>query len=468
MSLQDGRSNPASSYVLSQPLPSFIEPEVGARKALLVDDDPLILRALERLLRGIEGVELIICSDPREAMRTLAEDTIAVLVSDQLMPQMNGLELLRYAGVTSPNTICIMLTGERDMDLAVRALNNGDVFRFITKPWKNEHLIEMLRLALDQHQLKLSRQHHQRFIEEQNQRLQTINEELEARVIARTRDLEESRAKIRTLYQELEGSFDATLKLMLAIMEMGDAVIVDHCQRTAERVRQFSAYLDMPEGQRQALTRAAMLHWLGLVNAPRELFSKPQEHYSPEERAAWEFHPILGQQILTSIPSLHVPAQIILHYMRDYHQDRDSVHELFGAHEALPEELQRSCYILRICSAFEWERTWQAKRQALQTRRLYESAAHRLKMQSAQAYHPVLVEKFCACLEASREEDRQELVLYSITELKEGMVLARAIETPSGLPMVAAETTITRELIERLIFFEDTYDEWFDQICVWA
>lgn len=459
----------SSSYVLSQPLPTFEEPEVGVRKLLIVDDDNLILRALERLLRPLPQIELLICSNPKDALKLIDQQDIAVIISDHIMPQMNGLDLLRYAGLTSPQTISIMLTGERDMELAVKAINNGDVFRFITKPWKNEHLLEMLRLALDQHQLNRSRLFYQRFIQTQNQRLKGINEELESRVIERTRELEESRAQIRNLYKELDGSFDATLQLMLSLMELGDPVIVDHCERTATRVKQFASYLGLDEQLKTHLSRAALLHWLGLINAPKELLFKPRDQFNPEEKAAWEFHPLLGQQILQHIPSLNTPGQIILHYMRPFRKDNDAISDFFGAAaDSLSEEILRCCFILHICSAFEWERTWQSKRQSINIRRLYDTSAQRLRMYSSELYHPILVEKFCAYLASAVEDQREEIILYSLMELKEGMILSRPIETPSGLPMVAAETTITRELIERLIFFEDTYDEWFEQIFVWA
>lgn len=469
MSSDQTKTKLDSSFILNQPLPHFEEPDLGTRKLLIVDDDLLILRALERLLKGLSDVELIICSDPHEAIRIIDTQRIAVLISDQIMPQMNGLELLRYTNLTSPSTISIMLTGERDMDLAVKAINNSEVFRFITKPWKNDHLIEMIRLALSQHQLNVSREHYQSFIQTQNQRLQSINEELESRVVKRTQELEESRSKIRHLYQELEGSFDGTLGLMLSIMALGDPVIVDHCSRTTERVRHFAQHLDLSDDMRTQLVRASMLHWIGLVNAPRDMLNKPREQFNSEELAAWEFHPLLGQQILQSIPSLRIVAEIILNYTRPFRQNKDTGSEFFGGQvEALSAEVTRCCFILNICSSYEWERTWQSRRPTINLRRIYEISSQRLRMASGEIYQPTLVEKFCAFLDSKSAERREEVTLYSLMELKEGMVLSRAIETPAGLPMVAAETTITHELIERLIFFEDTYDEWFEQIFVWA
>jgi DNA-binding NtrC family response regulator len=114
-------------------LPSKVKPSI-----LLVDDEERILRTLTMLLKM--QYQVFSTTDGHEALRILKKEKINVLISDQRMPLMIGTELLKQAKSLSPQTMRILLTGYADVDAAVDSVNEGEIFRYINKPWGPKEL----------------------------------------------------------------------------------------------------------------------------------------------------------------------------------------------------------------------------------------------------------------------------------------------------------------------------------------
>ncbi len=114
-------------------------------RILFVDDEERILRSLALQFR--RDYEVLTESDPQRALQRLQHESVHVLVSDQRMPGMSGAELLAAAQQIAPQTLRILLTGYSDLDAAVAALNNGGIFRYLTKPWDAQEMAFTLRQA---------------------------------------------------------------------------------------------------------------------------------------------------------------------------------------------------------------------------------------------------------------------------------------------------------------------------------
>ncbi len=112
---------------------------------LLIDDEERILRSLRMLF--FVGYDVRMTSDPHEAIRMLRDEKIHVVVSDQRMPVMQGSELLRIARETSPATMRILLTGYSDLDASIASVNEGEVFRYLMKPWNVEEVKKVVAEA---------------------------------------------------------------------------------------------------------------------------------------------------------------------------------------------------------------------------------------------------------------------------------------------------------------------------------
>ena len=116
-------------------------------RILFVDDEERILRSLAMQFR--RQYDVLTESDPRRALERLKSETVDIIVSDQRMPQMNGAEFLAQASELAPHSLRILLTGYSDLDAAVEALNNGGIFRYLTKPWDQQEMSFTLRQAAE-------------------------------------------------------------------------------------------------------------------------------------------------------------------------------------------------------------------------------------------------------------------------------------------------------------------------------
>ncbi len=126
------------------------------RRILVVDDEVNICNALRRSLRK-EGYEIFVANEPAEGLDVLKKEKIDLVLSDHLMPNMTGLEFLSIVRDRHPDSVRILLTGHADMDTAIKAINDGQVYRFLTKPWDDVELKVTLYLAFEH--LDLEREH---------------------------------------------------------------------------------------------------------------------------------------------------------------------------------------------------------------------------------------------------------------------------------------------------------------------
>jgi len=114
---------------------------------LLVDDEPEILFSLRGLLR--KEFELHTAESGAEALEILQQHTVHVIMTDQRMPQMTGVELLRRARGECPEAIRMIFTGYADVKAVIDAINEGQIYRYLTKPWDPDELVVALRQACD-------------------------------------------------------------------------------------------------------------------------------------------------------------------------------------------------------------------------------------------------------------------------------------------------------------------------------
>ncbi|CUI05138.1 ATPase, T2SS/T4P/T4SS family [Massilia antarctica] len=135
--------------------PDSAAAEVRAYRILLVDDEPNVLSALRRVFRQ-ENYEIVTSGNPRDALALLKAETFHLIISDFMMPGMDGGELLRQARQIEPDMIRIMLTGHADVNAVVGAVKTGAVYKFILKPWNDDDLRVTVALALERQELNRS------------------------------------------------------------------------------------------------------------------------------------------------------------------------------------------------------------------------------------------------------------------------------------------------------------------------
>lgn len=122
---------------------------MGSGSILLIDDERAIRIALRKCLER-EGFRVDDCGDPIEGVKMAEKNRYGMVICDYQMPGMVGVDVLRRIKLLCPDTIRIILTAHADMDVAIRAINDGAVFRFLVKPWDNRELVETVRRAFEE------------------------------------------------------------------------------------------------------------------------------------------------------------------------------------------------------------------------------------------------------------------------------------------------------------------------------
>lgn len=157
-------------------------------RILFVDDETSILNSLKRLFRR-EPYEIEFASNGEEALEVFRRLRPSVVVSDQRMPKMSGIELLSKVKALDEHTVRIILTGFTDMKVAEDAINQGEVYRFVTKPWNDDDLKAAVAAGVDRYRLV---HENQRLVAE----LKSLNVNLEEKVAERTRELRQRQAEL--------------------------------------------------------------------------------------------------------------------------------------------------------------------------------------------------------------------------------------------------------------------------------
>jgi response regulator RpfG family c-di-GMP phosphodiesterase len=158
------------------------------RTLLLVDDEGNIIKALSRLLRR-DGYQILTACSGAEGLELLEQNTVGVIITDQRMPQMTGSEFLFQVKERYPDTVRIVLSGYTELRSITDAINQGAIYKFLTKPWDDQLLRDNIDEAFRQYELQSENQRLTHELRVANAELSDINQDLERRVEEKTREV---------------------------------------------------------------------------------------------------------------------------------------------------------------------------------------------------------------------------------------------------------------------------------------
>ena len=170
-------------------------------KILIVDDEAMVTRTLSMLL-GLEGFSNVVTFDnPIDALKHLKENEVDLIISDFIMPQMNGIDFLENAKKFQKEVSTILLTGYADKENAIRAINEIGIFKYIEKPWDNNNLVINIKNALTQTRLKKELDKKIKELEVANKKLEDYSKNLEETVQKRTLELMQANSKLNAIIE---------------------------------------------------------------------------------------------------------------------------------------------------------------------------------------------------------------------------------------------------------------------------
>ncbi len=193
-------------------------------KILIVDDEDMVTKTLSMLL-GLEGFGNIVCfNNPKKALKYLKENEVDLILSDFIMPELNGIEFLELAKQTQKNITTILLTGYADKENAIKAINDIGIFKYIEKPWDNQNLIINIKNALTQTRLKKELDNKIIELEKANSKLEKYSKNLEDTVHKRTMELSQSNSKLSAIFSNCADGI-VLFNYDLKIMELNDTAL---------------------------------------------------------------------------------------------------------------------------------------------------------------------------------------------------------------------------------------------------
>jgi len=304
---------------------------VHEHTVLFVDDEVNILKALQRLLRN-EPMQVLTASRPQEAIDLLEGSPAQVVVSDQRMPEMSGVDLLSTIRERHPDMVRMMLTGYTEMNIAVEAINRGEIYRLITKPWNDEELKATLRQAFDHYDLKSEIRRLNQVTREQNLRLQDMNRTLEAKVRDRTKQLADKN-------QELRIGYIQTIRALAEAVDAKDAYTRGHSERVGVYASKLGRELGLPRELIERIYISGLLHDVGKIGVRDSIITKP-DRLTPDEYEEIKRHPEIGARILQPVAFLADVVPCVRHHHEWYDgSDRGYPARLVGDQIPLPSRI---------------------------------------------------------------------------------------------------------------------------------
>lgn len=216
---------------------------------LFVDDEEYVLNSVARMFIG-SARRVLRASSAEEALRIIGKEEIAVLVSDNLMPGIKGIELLSRVKSISPDTVKILMTGHADIPTAIEAINRGEVFRFVEKPWDNTVLLNTVEEGIERYRLLRSLR---------------INDEAVTRSLAQT-------------------------------IELKDPYTRGHCDRVAEFALLLAKKMRLSDEMQRGIVYGSWLHDCGKIGVPEAILNSP-DSLTEKEWVMIKQHPAWGADV---------------------------------------------------------------------------------------------------------------------------------------------------------------------------
>ncbi len=406
---------------------------------LFVDDETNILNSLKRLFRG-GGYHILAATNGEEALEKLDNNQISLVISDQKMPGMSGVELLHQVRKRSPDTIRIILTGYADIKAAMEAINQGEVYRFVTKPWDPTEIRIIVSQALRQYDLIAENKKLYQLTDRQNRELKGLNNELERKVFLRTKEISLKNEELNRLYRNLEKGFFDSIRIFVDLIELYNPFFGGHSKRTALFSRLIAAKYELKEKELESIETAGMLHDIGMIGIPQRITDMPFGELEGEDKAIYEQHPVLGQITLGPIERF----KEIGSFIRSHHERFDG--------KGFPDELKGesiplAARIIAVADIYD-----KIKERGLSPRSSpsNQDALKYLKDESGTIFDPQVVTHFLSVLHNLKVNASRKEMAISLGELKKDMVLSRDIYTSNGRFLAVKGTILNEAYIQKI------------------
>ncbi len=407
-------------------------------KVLFVDDELNTLSAFKRLFFNNDDVDIFTASSGTEGLKVLGLNDIDLVISDMRMPQLSGTDFLKYVKNKYPNVLRIMLTGYADMPSTLEAINSGEVYRFLTKPWNDDDLKVTITKALEYSALKKRNEEMSKIIWKKNRELTVFNESLEQKVEQRTSQLGQVISKLKQVNNVLKQNFDEIINLLTGIISLFHKDLASHAKRVAGFAELMCNELVIEKDEKEIIIHAAFLHDIGMVGATDDIFMLDFDQLDEKSKNFFLYHPVIGERIIGAIKNLRKISKII----RSHHEEYNG--------SGFPDQLRGShipigAQIIKIASdydAFRFKREFG-----------FDEALKKIKDGSYKSYDPDIITSFIKIITKSGALKHNLLARIRIKDLKPNMYLLDEITLENGVLLIPKGVIINDIILNKIYTF---------------
>jgi response regulator RpfG family c-di-GMP phosphodiesterase len=346
-----------------------------------------------------------------------------------------------------PDILRLLLTGYADIASITGAINRGEIYRYIAKPWDDNDIILTVQDALDRSALLQEKKRLEALVTAQNEELKIVNASLEVKVQARTVELKQANGALHAANDKLKANFLTSIKMFTALIELRDNRLAGHSRRVADISRRLAHAMALDNKQVQEVFVAGLLHAIGMVGFDDELLQTPVAAMTPRQLEVFRKHPARAEQLLMPLAELKATVETIGAQLERFDGS--------GFPQGIPgKHIPLGARILAVASDYD-----SLQIGLLELRQLNRQEAQDvIRQRSGHRYDPAVVAAF---LDIYRDLAQDELPVTSATtktvasrELVVGMVLARDMTSPTGLLLLTAGHVLDDAVIRKISGFE--------------
>lgn len=285
---------------------------------LLVDDEKNILLSLQRLLRK-EDFAVITAGSGEEGLELLeANPGISLILSDQRMPGMSGVEFLEKAKEYAPDIPRIVLTGFADIGVTIDAINRGSASHYLTKPWNDSELVNTIQISLQRYRLIRENLRLADLVNRQNAELTEWNARLKERVLEQTVEIRKRNEELHHKNERLRKNYEETILALSRLFELRTRSCSNHTRMVTEMSLAMAAALGLSDEETRVIKVASLLHDIGEIGISDHLMMKNLEEMNADQVREYMLHTVRGQTALDAIEDLRPAGLLIRHHHERY------------------------------------------------------------------------------------------------------------------------------------------------------
>lgn len=406
---------------------------------LCVDDEPNILKSLRRVFRKLD-YGIFTAESGAEGLKILKANTIHLVISDLKMPEMDGAEFLTKVREQHPAVARILLTGYSDFDSTIKAINDGKISSFISKPWEDDQLLQTVQSALKVHFLQKERNNLLKKSNVQNQKLKKLSQELEQKVKIRTQELEQVAQMYEMASVRLEKSNRTLVNILSNVISLRPYTLGKSTTDMSTLCKRIAKTLELNSDSIEQVEFASLLIELGKLGMPDSILSIPLRKMNETELNEFSQYPTFSEACLLNIENMGEAKQIIRQHCE--YEDGTGFPEGIKGDEicigAKIVSIAKEYYVLRN-GMFDGKKY------------THDQAADYVFSLSGVKFESKVTNAFIKAIKAlaSPEQGYRE-VKINTQKARPGMKLSKNCMSEQGLILVAKDTELTDEIIEKL------------------